>query len=223
MHNITIVCADTSHSMYDALRTVEHCMSVFPCVEAMLFTNPANITSDNPRVKIKLVPSLNEKYSYDYFMLNVLHQYIKTDHFLIVQNDGYILNTKAWSDDFLKYDYIGAKWLYSPNHDWPPHVPVGPNNSVGNGGFCLRSKKLATVVSGILCQLDSIQYEHIYPEDCFIARDLRPLLETPLLGNLKFAPESIADRFSCENQIYNNQFGFHGKLTMKINNIPYIV
>jgi len=36
---------------------------------------------------------------------------------------------------------------------------------------------------------------------------------------MKFAPYELANRFSVENKKYDGQFGFHGKETMKINDI----
>src|SRR5581483_1503806 len=105
---------------------------------------------------------------YSHFMIKRLASFVHTRFALVVQYDGFILNPRAWTDEFLKYDYIGAPWLYDDN--W----------NVGNGGFSLRSKRL----------LDFLQAdEHVteyHPEDHHICRTYGPYLVS--LG-FRFAPE----------------------------------
>ena len=84
-----------------------------------------SLKSADPSVKqIKHIGSIK---AYSKFIVEESSNYFKTEHALIIQHDGFVLNAGAWTDDFLKYDYIGAPW---------------PNRRVGNGGFSLRSKKL---------------------------------------------------------------------------------
>src|SRR6201981_3554208 len=59
-------------------------------------------------------------------------RWLRTDHFLLIQWDGHAVNGDAWTDEFLAYDYIGAPWPQHPEE-----------YRVGNGGFSLRSKRLA--------------------------------------------------------------------------------
>lgn len=132
---------------------------------------------------------------YSQFMIRELHKFIDTDYCLVVQHDGYVVNHKAWSDEFLKYDYIGATWWYKDNMN------------VGNGGFSLRSKKL-------LKELSIMQLKTTHPEDDVISRQVRKQLE---LKGIIFPPEEVANRFSIEaygcpapSNKYNGQFGFHG-------------
>ena len=54
----------------------------------------------------------------------LFYKYIKTSHVLIVQWDGYIINSKKWDSRFLNFDYIGAPFIpreydinYSKNKD----------------------------------------------------------------------------------------------------------
>jgi len=55
------------------------------------------------------------------------------DHVLVFNPDSWVCrNAVAKLSKWMSYDYIGAPW----NHKVP-----GCNNSVGNGGFSLRSKK----------------------------------------------------------------------------------
>lgn len=68
--------------------------------------------------------------SYARFQVRKLHQVIETDFILNIQADGFVTNASKWTDDFLKYDYIGAPWK----------TGQGNNGArVGNSGFSLRS------------------------------------------------------------------------------------
>ena len=53
-----------------------------------------------------------------------------------------------------------------------------------------------------------------YPEDAFICRLLKPYFEKE---GIVFATQEVASKFSVENTLYSGQFGFHGKVTMRIN------
>ena len=142
---------------------------------------------------------INSVQDYNRFVLNELHKHINTSHCLIVQLDGFPMSIDAWTDEFLKYDYIGAPWINSP---WCPE-----SEWVGNGGFSLRSKKLLDIVAEMNSDGSSL-------EDSFICIENRKLLEEK---GLEFAPVNLAKQFSVENDVYSGQFGYHGKLTIKIN------
>ena len=140
----------------------------------------------------------NGREGYSEFCIKKLGKYINTSHVLVIHPDGYVINWKAWENDFLNFDYIGATWSYKDNMN------------VGNGGFSLRSKKLCD----ILMKDDFINDFH--PEDDRICRKYRPYLEKNY--GIKFAPEEVANRFSIEayganafkdGNLYNGQFGFH--------------
>lgn len=223
-NGITLVCADNRVSEQDrAIRTLEHCSKLFQVEEVLFFTDKDNIRHSDIKI-INNIQDLSQTSGkmYDFFVLSQLVNYITTTHYLIVQTDGYIKNPSAWSNEFFEYDYVGAPWKYSPFHDWEPHRPVSSSNSVGNGGFSLRSVKLGNHIRNMFCSLSKksgFTPSMWNPEDCFICRDLRKPLE--LLG-VKFAPEELAFTFSCENKIYSGQFGFHGKETMRMNNFKYL-
>ncbi len=152
-------------------------------------------SNDSRVINIKKIKSGKE---YSDFMIKDLHKYIDTDFALIIQYDGFILNPNAWSDDFLKYDYIGAPWYH-----------LG-DLRVGNGGFSLRSRKL---INWLSVNWSKVNYP-LHPEDIFISRYVRPYLEKE---GIIFAPESVASVFAwegCEKTIvWNGQFGFHGGYT----------
>lgn len=152
------------------------------------------------------IDPLSSVEAYSKFLVKKLAEYIETDYLLIVQSDGYVKNWKAWSDEFLKFDYIGATWWYKDGHN------------VGNGGFSLRSKKL------MLALKDDPQIRTLHPEDHIICKTYRTHLERR--HGITFAPEGVADRFSIEGykqphkQTYSGQFGFHGHHVKFINNKP---
>lgn len=153
----------------------------------------SSIESEDKRVvAIEKISSTEE---YSLFMIKELDKHIDTEFAIIFQYDGFILNTKAWSNEFLKYDYIGAPWYH-----------LG-DLRVGNGGFSLRSKKLIDWLAKNYDKIDA----KIHPEDVFISRFARPMLEK---DGLVFADEKTASLFSKEGNdhsvVWNNEFGFHG-------------
>lgn len=99
-------------------------------------------------------------FEYSIFVLYCLHHYIDTEYALIVQEDGWVLNGKNWSDDFLAYDYVGAPThfaLVSHQHEnryyrqfqWTQFIgkPGYDIRFVQNGGFSLRSQRFLKVFS----------------------------------------------------------------------------
>jgi tetratricopeptide (TPR) repeat protein len=141
------------------------------------------------------IPRIGSVAEYSRFVLKELGRYCNTEHLLLVQWDGYIINPHSWRPEFLEYDYIGAPWgWYQDNH------------RVGNGGFSLRSRRL----------LDALRDEDIVdlePEDEAIGRRYRPLLEAKY--GIRFAPEEVAQAFSYETIAPSGDpFGFHGLFHM---------
>ncbi len=140
---------------------------------------------------------------------------------MIIQPDGYPINIKAWTSEFLDYDYIGAPWIWAPQERRNEICPAG--SCVGNGGFSIRSKKLIEMVA---CEFDYESYNSAFkrnkvpfqpdslPEDVYICKKLSKELKQ---NGIKFAPCELAKYFSVENAIFQDQFGFHGKETIKIN------
>lgn len=167
------------------------------------------------------IPKLNGQLDYSYVTLTLCPDYCLDDFDIIVQWDGYAVNPDAWTDEFFKYDYIGATW---------------DDGVVGNGGFSWRSKKLYDAFRFVGIKHDYNQFEkelvdrpmhygedkngRFVPEDVVICRLYRNSFEN--LG-VKYAPYEIADRFSIENHSYispwtgkpnewvGKSLGFHGK------------
>jgi len=175
--------------------------------------------------KIRKLNSLND---YSLFVLNDLIDYIDSEFVMIMQTDGYPLNPSCWSDKFLEYDYIGAPWSRVISRNEQYSVPVQPNvkvinllvnGSVGNGGLCIRSKRLVERVANYNYDLSPVYWEQldvkdIASEDEYICKYKRKELEAE---GLTFAPVELAQFFSIENDVWAGQFGFHGKDTIKLN------
>ncbi len=183
------------------------------CQEHFNFANVKLLTSlpaSNHKhiVPIAPLPSIP---GYSRFMFEELDRYVDTPHALIIQYDGFILNHEAWTDEFLNYDYIGVPWLVA---DWSVRDFGFPKEAlgtliVGNGGFCLRSKRLIS-----LCKEFALakRITEFHPEDTVICVHKRQMFEE---AGMRFAPIPLAKQFSFESindehKAWNGQFGFHG-------------
>lgn len=190
--NVTISCVNCVEP-HLGVKALRYSMQKINFYEAILFsdTKPTNLTPDIKFVKIK---KLDHDYS-SLFTLKGLFYAVKTDYSLSIHDDGFIINPHLWDPDFLNYDYIGAPW------------PDIYTHRVGNGGFCLKSKKLIE-----LCQ--QIPWHPGDHDDNLVCLRYRDFLEK---NGCKFAPLEVAYKFSLESKIpeckydLNNCFGFHGK------------
>ena len=150
---------------------------------------------------------------YSRFVLFNFYDYIDTPFVLQIQRDGFVVDAKQWSPDFLQYDFLGCTWdrpsLISSK--WvDDSIRDKITNFVGNGGFCLRSKKLLEVTKNAPFPCNG-------PEDVYICvNHYNYFIEQ----GIKFAPEEVANRFSREQYSYwegkGDVFGFHGD-PIKIN------
>lgn len=164
----------------------------------------ARMLTSLPHTHPSIVPiaPLCSREAYSSFVVKQLNRYVDTPFALIVQYDGFILNPKAWRDEYLDYDYIGAPW------NW------GEGWIVGNGGFSLRSKRLLDILQHDSAITDPGELDPPdIPEDWYICGVLRSYLEG--LG-IRFAPPELARQFSMEGGealtgvTWSGQFGFHG-------------
>lgn len=145
--------------------------------------------SEDPRIQHIPIERFKSVEDYNRFVFKELGAYIETSHVLVIQWDGYVISGESWSDEFLKYDYIGAPWTYTDGRN------------VGNGGFSLRSRHLHRM-------LQKDEFEYYSPEDEKICRYYRQTLEKKF--DIKFAPEEVAHRFSFElHRPTCRTFGFH--------------
>ncbi len=115
-----------------------------------------------------------------------LPDHIKTKWAINIQWDSWIVNADCWTDEFLKYDYVGAPWWYNDNHN------------VGNG-CALRSLALMQFLKA---NKESFPLS-ISQEDHLIGRVYRPALEE---SGFKWPSEMLASRFSVECTRPSNDF-----------------
>lgn len=189
------LCAVDSVTPELSLQAISKSQKHCDFYEAILFTD--HVIEGGNSCKIVPIKKLSSINDYSYFLLKKLGPFIKSKFVLIIQWDGYVLEPKVWTNEFLEYDYIGAKWEWF--HD-------GMN--VGNGGFSLRSTKLLNATSD-----SSFEYNEGVPEDVQICRQNYQHLISR--NSIKFAPESVADKFSYERTQPNAPtFGFHGFFNM---------
>lgn len=171
---------------------------------------------------IKIPETTRESYSE--FCVTYLKDYIDTDFCMTFQQDGFIIDTKYWTDEFLNYDYIGAPWLMS-EFDLQNIRLNKPFNLVGNGGFSLRSKKFLSDAATIKYNPNLKFQAHIEagvlatPEDWFICSyNYTDMIDK----GIKFPSIKLAYQFSVEHpsahKVFNRDnlesyksFGFHGQ------------
>jgi hypothetical protein len=183
------LCAVTSIAVPETIAALRRCLVQAEFGEAIFLTDRDPELSSDLGIEWRKIARIQDHRSYSHFILRDLAKHVARPHVLVVQWDGFIIDGSLWRDEFLHYDYIGAPW---------PHFDDG--QSVGNGGFSLRSKKL-------LEQTASPAFPLGHPEDLHICRTQRPSLEQ---CGIKFAPRPVAERFAFERGSASQSFGFHG-------------
>ena len=139
------------------------------------------------------IPSIKNIQEYSKFMIRELHNYVDTEFALCIQWDGFIVEPKEWTDEYLNYDFCGSPWWFQDDRN------------VGNGACSLRSKKFLEVCS-------KLPIKNYHPEDLILGRIYKNLL---LKEGIKYAPETLAHKFGFEGNIkYGNKwrgntFAFH--------------
>lgn len=188
---VTLACVDTVNHWL-ALRALERSRERIEFARIALFTDrlPAGVAA--PRdVDVVPIEPIRSRDEYSRFMLKRLLAHVDTQHVLLVQWDGYVVNAGAWDLAFAQVDYLGAKWFW---HD--------DGHDVGNGGFSLRSRRLLEALQDPRIELDEA-------EDVTIGRTFRSLLERD--HGIRFGTAALADRFAFEAAYpIGRPFGFHG-------------
>lgn len=187
------LCAAASVNVAATVRALTISLDRLHVAECLLFTDASPVLLD-PRIRLVKTARLQSSADYSRFMLNRLGNYIETDHCLVVQWDGFVLDPSRWQPEFLEVDYVGARW---------PQFPDGQD--VGNGGFSLRSRRLLEACA-------SPAFRRSHPEDLAICRENRRLLER---NGIRFASPALADAFATERSgDLRQSFGFHGVFNM---------
>lgn len=217
LKQVDIISANCVNPM-ESIYAIRLCKKNFEFGRSVLFTDKNISVPDIETIKINKLTSVD---AYNDFILG-LRNYVNNDFTLIVQDDGYIVNSSLWTDEFLQYDYVGApwplekEWISSQTEKQRPYMLSNlPKNRVGNGGFSLRSRKFLDF---------SLQFKSCegLGEDTFLS--VRNYDDAIGYG-IKFAPFDLAVRFSYENPCIDfgtpwnsrikfdkkKHFGFHGR------------
>lgn len=136
----------------------------------------------------------------------------QSQYLLVWQWDGFIINPQLWTEEFMKWDYIGAPhgdwWrrvaavlkTHNPKWENPFSVP-GQEWISGNGGFSLRSKKFLSICDGLSRGGPTSE-----DEDMFLCVEKRKEIEDK---GAKFCPAILARKFSTDIEVMSRSFGFH--------------
>ena len=146
-----------------------------------------------------------EKYT---TLLYEIGKYIDSEFVIFNTWDSFMINSDAWDDIFLKYDYINSITSNKKNNIFTDHLDYSSYNY--NGNFHLRSKKLIDFIreySDILSPRDSLNWKS--PENYISS--YRPFLED--YGNFRFSTPSVSKKWSVNGEKWNGQLGFSGFYT----------
>lgn len=187
LFNVTLLCVETREPEL-AHWAIDRCLSGTQFAKVVLITNLDRISATRADIEYVQAPPIKTTKDYSELLLTGINQYIDSSYVLVIQWDSFVIHPQLWSDDFLRYDYIGPVW---------PHHPETP---VGNGGFSLRSKKLLQII-----QQPGFVKKH--PEDYCICADNKDFLEQ---RGIEIAPVNIAEQFAVERTAWHAAFGFHG-------------
>jgi len=197
---LTLVAVDTRAPLL-ALEGLERSLRHIRPARSVLFTHaaPADVVSRARELGVDLADCgpIASGADYSRFVLREMPLHIATSHVLVTQWDGFVVDGRAWRDEFLEYDYIGAPWIDAPDHA-----------RVGNGGFSLRSRRLLQAGR-------DARIVECHPEDVALCRTYRRMLEQD--HGVRFAPLAVARRFAFENERPSGPtLGFHGPYNLPL-------
>jgi hypothetical protein len=172
----------------------------FGSVKFISDIKPDYLPSDIEYCKCDKLDSL----SFAHFAWYDWWKYIDTELCLFVHHDGFVLNPKLWSDDFLKFDWVGAPWPnHSGYHNKGRYIPVG------NGGFAIRSRKILKAPTDLnLPLLDNCGFGFPHEDMNYCNYHYDAMIEY----GIKYADIDTAARFATEMYVdghSQNSFGFH--------------
>lgn len=214
LKNVTLVATCHDRRFIQTKNAMKHCMSLIDFSDCIIITDEDH---QDPNIRIIKNDKKIDLIEYNRICINDLNKHINTDYCLVIQWDGFVIDSNKWKKEFLQYDYIGSNWI----------IDIPNVNTVGNGGFSLRSKKFLEVSSTVNytpheCRWLSPSQKldmPISPEDWFLCYDK---YQHMIDNGIKFATKELADKFSVEhphakhpfnrNDIKTyKSFGFHGE------------
>ena len=184
---ISINCVDP----YQSAAAINYCQKYFEFGKSILVTHQDVDVYD---IELHIIDKL-DWYQYNDHVLNLI-EHTDNDYVMLIQDDGHPINPELWDDEYLEYDYIGApwpseeSWISLQHKDQQDYIRKNfPKNRVGNGGFCIRSRKFLKF---------STQYGSCngLGEDSFLCTRK---YEEAIEYGIKFAPFELSSKFSYEN------------------------
>ena len=150
--------------------------------------------------------NINSYRRFRIFMLKKLNEYIDTEFVMTNSWDSFILNPDAWTDEFLKYDYIGAPVIWDPDKACYENEFHWRELNTGKGKFSIRSKRLLEVLVDPDIHEPTGGGVRLEYEDYTISKINRGFLEK--VHGIKFAPYELCEKFSNYMGVWDGQFGF---------------
>ncbi len=190
--NVTLVAMATRNVEETLQALIYSCQGVkFGSVKLLSHYTPFGLDKDITFCRIDKIKDIDE---WSYKTVYELNNYIETDFALLVHADGFVVNSSAWRDEFLNYDYIGAPWPL-PKDDFSYRDIHGEIVRVGNS-VSLRSKRLLDLPTKLKFPWES---DHgFFNEDGFICVKNKHIFEA---NGMRFAPLEVAKYFSHEAMI----------------------
>lgn len=203
--NITLVAVATT-DVEATVKALMHSMKEISFDQVLLISN-YNPEPDNAMYSYHKIQPFKSVGDWGRFIVFDLHNYISTEHVILIHADGFIVNPDKWCEDFRRFDYIGAPWPM-PKDSYSYRDHLGNIIRVGNS-VSLRSLKLLRLPSTL--NLDWKDADHgFFHEDGFLCVQNRHILSK---HDIKFAPFSVACNFSREATLDENRhiepFAFH--------------
>jgi len=224
LDKVTCFAIDNTSRIEETIKALYTCMNAANFGKVKLITTLEYVIKYKDKLSLdgilveEQVRPLTSIDEYNYYILYHLHEHIDTEYVLLIQDHAFIINPESWTDDFLKYDYVGAPW---PLRDRAYITPFGEHIRVGNGGFSLRSKKLLELPTKIYVSFDVYEQPDFYKmfgskntnEDGNICVHNKHIFER---NGCRIAPIELAKYFSYESPVPENYgiipFGFHNNL-----------
>ena len=207
LNNVTLVMIDSLDDYCDKSNIRMATMSrILPKIleevefSDILSINPFNKNKDliDKKIEQKVwnrnVAEINHINWYCEFVVSKLPYMIKTDYYLIMQWDGFIINKNNWSNKFFEYDYIGG------------------GHTLLNGGFSLRKTETMRriVESGnpqIISNTGVSSEDELYSSYFdFPAEFQKTKHNVPF--HMKWPDETILNKF-CSFMEITDSFGWH--------------
>lgn len=151
---------------------------------------------------VKLIDAnLTSLVMYSVWCLTELYKHIDTTHFLIVQRDGFVLNSQSFKMEWLELDYIAPLFVQM--------------DMVGSGGFSLRSKRIMEYAAHLLPKwngteqhANELQVKHINMyEDGFVS--LNNKFKHFKIATLEQGADFAVGGNRNKNYYREYPFGFH--------------